>query len=414
MVLLCYSLPAQANDTIRVMTYNLLNYRLTSNYCDNGNNHWNTKDSNMAIIIDYVKPHLLLCQEMSGSDTNGHWKLLQVLRQTDTITWKKIAWQSNGSSMTGGIYYRSDKLAFCAKGMIEDGLDGDNLTRGIEWVHLAHRDTMHAHGADTVYLRAFNAHFKAGSYTSDEQQRDRAAKALMAFCYQNPGGAHRIIGGDFNVKRSQEPCYQTMTQPANVALRFNDPISMTGTWNNAYAHRHYHTQSTRTSADDNSGCFSTGGMDDRLDQILLSDGMVNGVSRIQYIPGSYHTVGNDGQHFDKHLKDGANNSVPPAVLDALYDMSDHLPVVLDLSIIRGWTGLSEDLPEAQIRTFDSHHDIILGEAWEGGQYQWINVTGQVLAEGVIDHGVLQLNRLEGVGVLRLEHPAHEPFTLKLN
>ena len=90
----------------------------------------------------------------------------------------------------------------------------------------------------------------------------------------------------------------------------------------------HHTQSTHTSG----GCASGGGLDDRFDIMLMSGQILEDSGMVSYIPNSYKAVGNDGDHYNLSLLDGTNTSAPAAVLTALYDMSDHLPVIADLSI----------------------------------------------------------------------------------
>jgi hypothetical protein len=102
-------------------------------------------------------------------------------------------------------------------------------------------------------------------------------------------------------------------------------------WNNNSQFAAIHTQSTRSSAT-NGGCFSGGGLDDRFDQILISNAIMNNTDQIKFKNNSYKAIGNDGLHFNKAIKDGTNNSVPSSILNALYDLSDHLPVVMDIEI----------------------------------------------------------------------------------
>ncbi|MEY2924045.1 MAG: hypothetical protein RLZZ337_585, partial [Bacteroidota bacterium] len=53
-------------------------------------------------------------------------------------------------------------------------------------------------------------------------------------------------------------------------------------------------------------------------------------------------VGNDALHFNKDIiSSPANNSVPSNVLNALYNMSDHLPVTLNLGITRSTASNAE-------------------------------------------------------------------------
>ncbi|MEZ4784893.1 MAG: hypothetical protein R3F28_12555 [Candidatus Kapaibacterium sp.] len=68
-----------------------------------------------------------------------------------------------------------------------------------------------------------------------------------------------------------------------------------------------------------------GGMDDRFDQILLSPALLS-----RYLPGSYTSFGNDGNHFNDSINAMPNTAVSPELAQALHDASDHLPVYLDL------------------------------------------------------------------------------------
>jgi hypothetical protein len=72
-------------------------------------------------------------------------------------------------------------------------------------------------------------------------------------------------------------------------------------------------------------------MNDRFDMILYSNGVAQ-PQGIYYMPGTYQNIGNDGNRFDKAVNYGVNSSVPSTVANALYNSSDHLPVVLTLMI----------------------------------------------------------------------------------
>ena len=276
-LLIITSFQSFATDTVRVMTYNLMYYRSSTSFCDYNVNPPTVKDSAM-------KSHCGLCatrhHPLPGNERPGHLGSFCLTEQCpqcqrrDALDKKSLGKATAAASWVAFSMTRK-KFQYMSHGIIKKGNDGLNLTRGIDWVHLYYRDSLHGYGKDTVYLRVFNAHLKAGSQTSDENLRNKAAQALITYMYQNPSGAHRIFGGDFNVKTSQEPCYQTLVNPANTSLRFNDPINKPGNWNNVYAHRYVHTQSTRD-IQTNGGCFSGGGLDDRLDQILVSDALTSG------------------------------------------------------------------------------------------------------------------------------------------
>jgi hypothetical protein len=106
-------------------------------------------------------------------------------------------------------------------------------------------------------------------------------------------------------------------------------VNKIGDWNSNYVYCDYHTQSTHSTS---TGCFSTGGMDDRFDFILESEYIKNGTDHFQYFNGSYKPIGQDGNHLNKAINYGTNNSAPDSIIDALYNMSDHLPVVMNLRV----------------------------------------------------------------------------------
>ena len=108
---------------------------------------------------------------------------------------------------------------------------------------------------------------------------------------------------------------------------FRDPLTMPGTWNNS-AYSNFHTQSTRLNS---FGGGAYGGMNDRFDMILMSNGVMADTG-VYFIPGTYTPVGNDGQHFDQSINYGTNSAVPATVANSLYLASDHLPVYADFQV----------------------------------------------------------------------------------
>ena len=68
-------------------------------------------------------------------------------------------------------------------------------------------------------------------------------------------------------------------------------------------------------------------MDDRFDFMLFTDDILSGSNNLSYINNSITAFGNDGQHFNVALTDSpVNTSLPDSIIQALYYMSDHLPV----------------------------------------------------------------------------------------
>ena len=80
--------------------------------------------------------------------------------------------------------------------------------------------------------------------------------------------------------------------------------------------------------------------------ILVSDAVLNDAgSEVNYTAGSYEVLGNDGSHFNKGITDiPTNGSAPSAVIDALSDNSDHLPVYLEFDVHKQSLSASNILP----------------------------------------------------------------------
>jgi hypothetical protein len=71
-------------------------------------------------------------------------------------------------------------------------------------------------------------------------------------------------------------------------------------------------------------------MDDRFDIIFVSDEFLDS-NGIEYISNSYRVFGNNGTHtLNDSISTGTGAS--PAVLTALEDASDHLPIIADVNI----------------------------------------------------------------------------------
>ena len=73
-------------------------------------------------------------------------------------------------------------------------------------------------------------------------------------------------------------------------------------------------------------------MNDRFDQILVSQNVMYNNDNVQYQSGSYRAIGNDGLHYNSSLISGTNTIYPLNVVRALYYMSDHLPVELKVDV----------------------------------------------------------------------------------
>ena len=319
---------AKAQDTLTVMHYNLLEY---GNYnsgfadCYETNNNTQRKDECIRTILEHVKPDLLTVNEFGATQALQNAFINHNLN-INGANW----WQSDdiinhaGSNIINHIFYDSRKMG---------------LKRHVA-LHTQPRDTdvyelyMKTPGlaaGDTIKLICVVAHPKAGqSYESS-----RRACMLMAMDYINSNYPtdNALIMGDFNMYGATESGYKLLTQTySNPDVRFMDPVAHiggVGAWNNNIQFAAFHTQSTRSYSDE---CFSGGGLDDRFDFILMADEIAFSYNHLRYVQGSYHAVGNDGQHFNQSVDQNSNSAVPPQVAEALFDASDHLPVTMKIAV----------------------------------------------------------------------------------
>lgn len=330
------STAAYSQDTIKVMHYNLLYYHKISSYCDESNNSSVLKDTCLKKIIKYVKPDIFTANEINPVYAT-HQFILNSILNVEGVTHYRTGALSNlsGSDLSNGMFYNFDKLALLAQHNISTSVRDINIYK----FYYKAPDLPSTH--DTAYLTCIVMHLKAGNdYAS---QRAAQTSILMNYLNSLNKKANYLLMGDFNIQTSDEQCYQNLINHANSNIRFYDPVNMPGNWNSNYSFKNYHTQSTHDTYSE--GCHSTGGMDDRFDFILQSEYIKNGSDHIQYVNGSYKAFGQDGNHYNDSINDGTNNSAPAYIINALYNLSDHLPVVMKLYTGTG-VGMAENNSES--------------------------------------------------------------------
>ncbi len=289
------------------------------------------RDQHLEDIVKFVNPDIFTVNEM-GANPSNHGFVRDFVLNTGGVTKYASAQYSNNSfsSITNMLYYNTEKLGLIGQSSISKDKAGNNLVRIIDLYHLYHKDTNLSAGADTVSFIVAVAHLKAGNSTADALERLEATEAFMEALDQSVNQNNIIFCGDFNFYRSNEPGYQELINYSTVSERLMDPLNQSGSWNNNSAYAAIHTQSTRSSG---SGCFSGGGMDDRFDFFLISDEIMNGSEGLSYKLNSYATIGQDGNHFNQSINSGTNSSAPSSIVNALYNFSDHLPIMMKLQAV---------------------------------------------------------------------------------
>ena len=319
---------AHAQDTLTVMQYNLLyygNYNSGFADCFETNNNTQHKDECIRTIVDYVKPDIFTVCEFGATQQLQN----NFLRHNLNINGADY-WQSDniiniaGSNIINHIFFDSRKMGLKRHVALRTNpRDTDIYELYLKTPSLA--------AGDTIRLVCIVAHPKAGmGYESD---RRALMQIAMDYVNQNYPTDNVLIMGDFNMYGASEPGYRLLTQTySNPSICFMDPLALVGgvgEWNNNSQFAPFHTQSTRSYSDE---CFSSGGLDDRFDFILMADEIAFSYNHMRYVQGSYHAVGNDGYHFNMSVDQGYNSSVPTEIAEALFDSSDHLPVTMKIAV----------------------------------------------------------------------------------
>jgi len=310
---LCLSIPAQAQDEIEFMFYNLLNFP--------SDNPVNRQDTLKKILDLHPVDVLMVCELKSES---GADQILNEVLNTDGVThYARAAYVSQQSDPKGEwklqqlIFYNSEKLTLLNQ------LEVLTLRRDLNIYQME----VQVENEEPVPLDIVVTHFKSSQGFTNENIRLQAAERLVDYLAEQAPNLNLLFAGDFNVYSSQEPAYQTLLDATNNT-KLQDPIASPGSWHTNTSFKDIHTQSTRNSSLFGDG--SGGGLDDRFDFILLSESIMSGNGGLKYVDGSYDALGNNNDCYNQSLIFCENQSLDPELIPALYYMSDHLPVILKL------------------------------------------------------------------------------------
>lgn len=309
-LLLTLSTQAKAQDTVRICTYNLLNY-------GNSANPHATKKAWLQPILQEIKPAILGVEEVSTALPGAVDSLLPLMPFPAV---HGSVYNTTGNNQMSTLLWDSTKF-----GRLQDS-SICNSVRDISAYQLYYKHPSLATGGDTIKLTVIVAHLKASNTSADAATRATETQCVAGYLAGLPDSSNVILMGDLNIYKSSEAAYQNLVNPFTTRARLNDPLQMLGNWNGSASFSGIHTQSTRYTAISDGG--ASGGLDSRFDFILVSDAIISGNKGIRYVPSSYQAFGNDGQHFNKSLTDvPANSAVSYQTTQNLYYMSDHLPVV---------------------------------------------------------------------------------------
>lgn len=311
----------KSQETIKIMYYNLLNFPSTSQQ----------RADTLKKIVQYVLPDMFVVNELDNQF--GATLILNNALNQNGINYYQQAAFVDGPDTDNLLFYNSNKLGLVSQNEIQTAL------RDINEYVMYYKAPDLATTLDTAYFYMYSCHLKASSTAPNPDLRYAEAQVLKNYLSSRSGLENVFVGGDFNFYGSSvsgEPAFNWILNGGTVPLY--DPINMIGEWHVNSLFVDVHTQSTRTTSFDGG---ATGGLDDRFDFIFISDDIQSGSNKVKYIANSYTAVGQDGAHYNTSLVNPTTNGVvPDYVANALYEMSDHLPVYMEVEV-GGGIGIEE-------------------------------------------------------------------------
>ena len=310
--LLFFSISCFAQNSIKTMFYNVLEFPEL-----NPNRITLLQD----ILQDYSPDIFMVCelQSQEGADV-----ILNVgLNSNGNSNYSAAPYfenQSGGGDLQQALFYRNDMFVLENTEIINTPVR--DINKYTLLLNTESQDT------NPIRIYAYVTHLKSSQGSANQQLRLSMVEAFVNDTQQLEDDAFVLFAGDFNIYTSTEPAYLEILDQTN-SLAMADPIDTPGSWNNNEDFREVHTQSTRTSSSGFGG-GAGGGLDDRFDFIMVSQNMMTNPNLL-YKADSYKAYGNNGNCYNNNINDincgGVYNQI---IRDALYNMSDHLPVVMEL------------------------------------------------------------------------------------
>jgi len=406
LVVLFYGHSYGQDETLKVLSYNLLNYpnpEIPADY----------RADTLKKIIDYYTPDLFLMQELKSS--SGFSTILNNVFNTNGVDYYETAtWEPQHSNpgstwkLQQNVIYNTQKLALSYETFLF------TVRRDINVFKFYFKDPNLASHQDTTYLYAITLHLKSSQGADNEAQRLAMVEILENFLDTIPPDANVIVGGDYNLYTSDEAAYQLLLNVSN-SIVLADPLNSPGTWHNNNNFRFIHTQSTRTVPinDDGAG----GGMDDRFDLIMVSENIIDQNNPVSVVEDTYRAIGNNGNCFNARIIDCEDNDVPANVINALFQMSDHLPIKMELEVDYP---LFDAINEYGYKYFieiisqnTEHISISINDYNKAVKYKIVDANGRIIYKGSSKASgsiTLQLNNLTtGIYFIVFESELIKPF-----
>jgi endonuclease/exonuclease/phosphatase family metal-dependent hydrolase len=198
-LMLIYCLPTMAQQPIKLMTYNLLNYpngsALTSDTT--------IRNAAYRITMQAAQPDILVVEEMNSPI--GVNIILNSVLNVNQATYSAGTF-NDGPDSDNAIFFKSNLFSFVSNTPIRTAL------RDISEFKLIYLPT-----SDTI--RIYAAHFKASSGSANEVLRAAEVDSLRKVTNALPANSKFWVCGDFNFYSTSESAYQKLLQVIKVKFK---------------------------------------------------------------------------------------------------------------------------------------------------------------------------------------------------
>ncbi len=327
------------------MTYNVLYYG-DSPTCQGNHSAYHTY---LKTIVASTKPDILGMEKMAAipvfsGDHSGTAPIgfadsvLQfALNAAFPSTYAYCTFtNSAGADNISVLFYNKNKLGFHSITSTYTNITDFNTYK------LYYKDTSITTTHDTLFLYVTLNHTQSGTGSSNEAIREtQISGEMMQIATHFSRLPNMLNMGDFNTHHSIEACYQQLVAPSDTNYLFYDPpfypdahASYPADWDSYPSeYSNFLTTSTRLSSSIPNSCGTNGGAKSWYDHIFISPSILKNTNHIYYIPNSYRTIGNDGDRMGISINDvPTNSSESSSVIEALFQMSNKYPVMIDLLV----------------------------------------------------------------------------------
>lgn len=317
-LLFCISLISYSQETLNAMFYNVFKFP---------NSLPQNRQLILRDILDEYQPDLFMVCELVSEQ--GADLILNTSLQNQVDSYARANFVADLSKpsdpLQNMVYFNTRKLTLVNQQTLP------TVYRNID--HYSFE--LNVESNDPIYLEVFVAHLKSSTGPANRQMRfDMVEVVTQELQNLTQPNTHVLFAGDFNFYNSTEIGYQKILDPTN-AIKLIDPVNSPGSWQDNASFSYLHTQSTRLSSSGFGGganAGASGGLDDRFDFIMMSENF-NTSARFSYVNGSYQAYGNNGNCLNKSVNDATCTGTYSLTLrNNLYNMSDHLPVVMQFQI----------------------------------------------------------------------------------